>query len=215
MRDQYQCHGITASGKRCQRRCDNKGFCGVHPTAGGFVTKTGFAKMQGVDKSMVSKWLKEATITETPQGYVEWEKAQQAIAESRDPSRALQRQGTPHPESLVAQSASDGEQEEDLGDAWDKRYVRARALKEEETHKLAKLKRLEEEGKLVDAEQVALDFANVAAIVQQKMRTIPVRIAAQVLACTTEAEARSLLSREIDIALSSLADGFTGDDDED
>jgi hypothetical protein len=94
-------------------------------------------------------------------------------------------------------------------------YSQSRAIKEAYAAKLKKLEYEEATGKLVDAEQVALDFANVAAIVQQKMRTIPVRIAAQVLACTTEAEARSLLSREIDIALSSLADGFTGDDDED
>jgi phage terminase Nu1 subunit (DNA packaging protein) len=211
MRDQYQCHGIARSGKRCQRRCDAKGFCSVHPAEGGLVTKTGLAKMQGVVKGRVSQWLKEGTITETDDGYIEWSTAQKSIAASRDHSRPLTRQGTPHPEALVPGDLPGNDDDEDDYGA---RFVRARALHEEEKHKLAELKRRKEEGELVNAEEVAMAFANVAAIVQQKLRTIPGRVAARVRACATEAEVRAMLMEEIDIALTALADGLVVDDDD-
>lgn len=214
MPEQYQCHGVTSSGKRCQRRCDNKGFCGVHPAKGGCVTKTGFAKMQGVDKSMVSKWLKDGTITETGGGFIEWGAAQQAIADARDHSRALQRQGTPHPDAMIPGELPGADDDLD-GLSYDARYIRARALKQEEDHKLALLKRLEEEGRLVDADQVSLDFANIATLLRQKLRSIPDRLAHQAHACKSAAEVRRLLSKEIDIALTALADGLAQGDDDD
>lgn len=189
------------------------------------VSQAEFARRIGVSPQYVAKMVKKGVIR-LKSKKVDVKQATEALAATREPARPSVANLKAAPaakmpdiaslgleelialrERLAGGSASSQDASQDLLDA--------RLANERHKARLNELKVLREEGALVDAEQVALDFANVAAIVQQKMRTIPVRIAAQVLACTTEAEARSLLSREIDIALSSLADGFTGDDGED
>jgi transcriptional regulator with XRE-family HTH domain len=189
------------------------------------VSQAEFARRIGVSPQYVSKMVKNGVI-KLRSKKVDVQQATNALAATREPARSSSalldgavkttsgdisslslEQLLVLRERISSSSPAEQSASQDLLDA--------RLANERHKARLNELKVRREEGALVDAEQVALDFANVAAIVQQKMRTIPVRIAAQVLACTTEAEARSLLSREIDIALSSLADGFTGDDDED
>jgi hypothetical protein len=189
------------------------------------VSQAEFARRIGVSPQYVSKMIKKGVI-KLRSKKVDVQQATDALAATREPARSSSalldgaakttsgdisslslEQLLVLRERISSSSPAEQSASQDLLDA--------RLANERHKARLNELKVRREEGSLVDAEQVALDFANVAAIVQQKMRTIPVRIAAQVLACTTEAEARSLLSREIDIALSSLADGFTGDDDED
>jgi transcriptional regulator with XRE-family HTH domain len=189
------------------------------------VSQAEFARRIGVSPQYVSKMVKNGVI-KLRSKKVDVQQATNALAATREPARSSSalldgavkttsgdisslslEQLLVLRERISSSSPAEQSASQDLLDA--------RLANERHKARLNELKVRREEGSLVDAEQVALDFANVAAIVQQKMRTIPVRIAAQVLACTTEAEARSLLSREIDIALSSLADGFTGDDDED
>ena len=170
MSDRYRCHGVTRSGERCQRRSDNKGFCVMHPTKGGKVTKTGFALITGVDKSMVSKWIAAGTIEADENGHIEWEAAELAIAEARSFAHALQRQGEPHEESRFA----DGEEPGDLDpDEVRRRYSIAQMREKEESARREEIKRREDEGRLVDIEAVREDALDAAERLKARLMTIP------------------------------------------
>jgi hypothetical protein len=175
------------------------------------MSKAEYAEWQGFDPSRVSHLLAEGKITATEKGLIDWRKADEVLAGLRTPRAPMKRLGTPHPDALVVEQESPESEDTDYA----ARFIRARALHEEEKHKLAELKRLEEERRLVDAEEVALQWANVGAVMREKLRTLPVRLANQLAACMDAAEVRSMLAREIDAALTALSEGFArGDDDE-
>lgn len=198
-----KCKGMTKTGAPCQRWAKDDGYCSDHP--GQYMRKVEYAAHQGFDQSYVSQLLSSGTIEQTSNGLIDWQMADTALAESRDIRMPLKRHGD-HPDE-----DPDGDETDPLGDNYDKRYIRARALKQEEDHQLARLKRLEEEARLVDAEQVALDFANAATLCRQKLRSIPDRVSAQAHACASAADIRRLLATEIDLALSALSDELTRD----
>jgi hypothetical protein len=93
-------------------------------------------------------------------------------------------------------------------------YNQSRSIKEAYAAKLKKLEYEEAIGKLVSAEAVNLDFANVATLLRQKLRSIPDRISAQVHACKSAAEVRRMIAEEVDIALTALSEGLVRDTDE-
>lgn len=203
----YRCHGITRSGERCKRRCDNEGFCSLHPAKGGVVTKTGFAKLQGVDPSMVTKWLSEGVIEETSDGYIEWEKSERAIASARDLSRPLQRHGEIHDKSVV--SISDLE---DLdADEVRRRHAIAQMREREERAAIAELERMKMEGLLVSTEEVEAEAEDVALKLQAALMAIPDRVSPEVLGKQTVREVHALITKEITRVLESLSAGMIGD----
>jgi hypothetical protein len=204
-----KCRGLTDAGQKCAAAAVANGYCADHP--GRLMTKSEYAAWQGFLPARVSQLLKAGTITDTADGLIDWREADKALAAARDPSMALKRTGTPHPDALVVSRPG---ADTDAGD-FTARFIRARALHEEEKHKLAELKRLEEERRLVDAEEVALQWAHVGAVMREKLRTLPVRLANQLAACETATEARALLAKEIDAALTALSEGFSKGDDDD
>jgi len=203
-----KCRGLAKNGKRCGNWAGENGYCANHP--GPLMTKAEYAEWQGFDPSRVSQLLSEGKITATDKGLIDWRKADEVLAGSRTPRMPMKRLGTPHPDALVVEQDAPDADDTDYG----ARFIRARALHEEEKHKLAELKRLEEERRLVDADVVALQWANVGAVMREKLRTLPVRLSNQLAACETAAEVRSLLSKEIDATLQALSEGFARGDDE-
>jgi phage terminase Nu1 subunit (DNA packaging protein) len=132
-------------------------------------------------------------------------------------AKPLQRKGSPSDDALVIHQgdfAKTGARQAETDDDderpqnWQELYIKSRAIKERELARTARMKADAEQGLLVDAAQVALDFAHIATIVRQKMEGIPSRLSAQLAAARSEAEVRRLLTTEIHHALTALADGL-------
>jgi phage terminase Nu1 subunit (DNA packaging protein) len=182
------------------------------------MTQAAYARRIGVDPSYVYRLKTRGVIELTDDGMVNALEADAAIAAHRDPSKPLQRKGRPDGDALVihqgdfaktGQNRTDGALPDDEGPQnWNELYLKSRAIKERELARSAKMKADAEQGLLVDAAQVALDFAHVATLVRQKMEGIPSRLSAQLAAARSEAEVRRLLTTEIHHALTALADGL-------
>ena len=206
-----RCHGVTRGGERCSKDASGGAFCAQHPLPGGLVTPSGFADLEGVTPQMVSKWLAEIDgLEKTADGFIEWEKAQRLIEETRDYSRPLQREGDRHEAPDI----------DDLEDIHPKevqhRYELARMLKEEERARLAEIERREKEGELIDARAVAHDFADMFSMLRQSFRTMPDRVAGRLYSAESPREIRDILRDEIHDCLSDIADRLEemADDDE-
>lgn len=165
------------------------------------VTPTGFADLEGVTPQMVSKWLSEIDgLEKTGGGFIEWERAQELIEQTRDYSRPLQREGERHDVPDI----------DDLEDIHPKevqhRYELARMLKEEERARLAEIERREKEGELIDAGQVAHDFADMFSMLRQSFRTMPDRVAGRLYSAKSPREIRDIMRDEVHDCLSDIAD---------
>ena len=95
---------------------------------------------------------------------------------------------------------------------WNKLYLKSRAIKERELARSAKMKADAEEGRLIDAEQVQLEWASIGVILRQKIQGIPNRLSAQLAATCSASEARRLLQRELDLVLHEIADAVVAMD---
>lgn len=199
----YRCHGITNSGTRCKARCDNKGFCRHHPSTGGKVTKTGFAKIMGVGKSQVSNWLNDGTISECEDGFIEWEKARDSVNVSRDPRCAIQRQGEP----MDIAGVSAGTAAEDADEIRHRTKV-AQMQREEERAKIERLSRLEEEGRLVDIDEVRADAREAAERLKAALLAIPDRVSPMVMGLENVRSVHQIITEEITAALQDLGSEF-------
>ena len=204
MTDSYICQGITRSGSRCKRRCDNKGFCSHHPAQGGKVTKTGFSMLQGVHKSMVSKWISEGTIEADEQGHIEWEAAERSIKAARSPAHALQRQGDPHEESIFADAVDD-----DLdADEVRRRYAIAQMKEREEKARREEIARLEDEGRLVDIDDVRGDAADAAEKLKAKLLALPDHLSPRLASISDIRKIHKEITAAITKALTELSTEF-------
>ena len=153
-----RCHGITRSDTRCQRPATDGAFCAHHPTPGGAVTKSGFADLQGVSPSTVTKWLGDGVIDETDGGAILWERASRRLAKARDITATTRRQG--EPDEAVKIAVGDDDEKDDGGDETMRRYSYAKMRKMEEQAMRARRERLDLEEELVRrdvVEQIALE----------------------------------------------------------
>jgi hypothetical protein len=175
------------------------------------MTQAAYARRIGVDPSYIYRLKTRGLIQLNADGLVDALEADAAIAAHRNPAKRLMRKGTPSNDALVIHQgdfAKTGESDDEAPQNWQELYIRSRAIKERELARSAKMKADAEQGLLVDAAQVALDFAHVATLVRQKMEGIPSRLSAQLAAARSEAEVRRLLTTEIHHALTALADGL-------
>lgn len=194
-RSRYQCHGIKRDGTRCELTTSgDKKFCNHHPLSDGMVTKTGFADLEGFDPSRVSQLLRSGTIEETEDGWIEWAAAREAVAASRDPTKALQREAEQY-------AAEEGDIS---GDEIKKRYDIARMKREEEDARLKEIDRLEAEGRLICADTMKRHISECCLTTRAQLMTIPGRIAADVLRLTDQREVHDLIEGEIRDCLSEL-----------
>jgi phage terminase Nu1 subunit (DNA packaging protein) len=186
------------------------------------MTQAEYARRIGVDPSHVYRLKARGIIKLTDDGLVDPEQADAAIAAHRDPSKPLQRKGRPADDALVIRQGDyaktgAGVNPDDDEENWQELYIRSRAIKERELARSAKMRADAEEGRLVDAELVAMQWANVGVLIRQGLQGIPSRLSAQLAATRNEAEIRRLLQREIDHALTALSDrlqNWSGEDDE-
>ena len=200
--DGNQCHGITRSGDRCSRTTYDGKFCRLHPTSGGLVTKTGFAELQGVGISTVSRWLSQKYISETDCGRIDWEAARLRLEQFSDPAGGGKRRQGEQSEEVrqLLGDADDGEGAGDSDDdetdlAFSERYERAKALEKEEKARKAKLERIATEDWIADQfEQMAHD---VWAEARSKLMTLPSRITGELMAAESAREMQDILEDEI------------------
>lgn len=201
----YQCHGITRGGSRCGRTVDSSGFCKDHPFDDGLVTKSGFAKLQGVTPSAVSRWLESETIAQTEDGCIKWKEAERSIASSRDITRPLQRHGEKHDAAIDADVELEAEEVR-------RRYSLAQMRREEERAKREEIARLEEEGLLVPLEDVEADAEDAAIRLKAAMMAIPDRAAPELTSMTDLKEVHAYLVKEIREALAEMSSDFLAED---
>jgi hypothetical protein len=180
------------------------------------MTMAAYARRIGTTPPYIYQLKKSGVVTVDEDGLLDADEADAAIAKHRDPSKPMQRKGTPDPDAVVIRQGDfekTGTLSPDTGDdddeappagGWQGLYIKSRAIKERELARSAKLRADAEEGRLVDAEEVALQWANVGVIIRQKLSGIPSRLSAQLAVITDEAEARRLLQAEINITLTAL-----------
>lgn len=152
---------------------------------------------------MVSQWLKAETIKADEKGYIDWQEAERSIAATRDPSKPLQRSGTPHEDSIFSDENTVYNPED-----VNRRYNAARMLKMEEDARLSSIKRQEAEGELISRDEVK-DAARVIGVrVRAKMMAIPARVSGELVAMTDPKKIGQFISDEIREALTALAGEF-------
>lgn len=163
----------------------------------------GFADLQGVDPGTVTKWLKSGVIDETEDGRIQWQKASRKIEKAADPFAGKRRKGERSDD--VKATTDDVEVDLDPESVSEARgrYTIAKAKREEERARLSEMQRLEEEGRLVDAHEMTMELADILAILRQRLRVIPNRMAPELPADTVRR-----LTTEIDDALHGCADAI-------
>lgn len=195
----YRCHGFTRGGSRCKRKAAGGRFCSLHPTAGGLVTKTGFAAIEGVDNSRVSQWLSSGTIEEDGEGRIEWQKAQKSIEASRDYDKPLQRN---------RKSKADHPDEDDVR----ARQRRAKMLRDEERARLAQIERMKASEDLLSAEAVEAEIADHCQKFRAQILTVPDRVAGKLVGMTDRREITQLIEDELHECLTTLTTGLGADE---
>jgi hypothetical protein len=88
-------------------------------------------------------------------------------------------------------------------------YVKSRALHEEEKARLAKLKADEMAGAVLSADQVRLDFFDIAKTVGNAILAIPDRLANELAASTTAEHVHQVLSAELRRCLEDMAEHWS------
>jgi phage terminase Nu1 subunit (DNA packaging protein) len=198
-----QCNGETKSGDRCKRRAGDSGYCTSHepePTPE-VMLKSHYADRCGFTPQYVNQLINQGVIIPTNDGKVDVVQADAAIRKHSDPSKRSNRKGTPDP-SVPHGHDSPHVDEDD----YQARYIRARALLEEEKHEKARIERLQIEGALVLMADVQRDAANLGSLVRAKIMNIPDRVSGQLVGIRDVLEIKRILNKELRQALSELGD---------
>lgn len=218
-----RCKGLREDGSRCLAFAKEDGYCRHHP--GQWMRKVEFAEWQGVSRGTVSNWDRDGKISDAvdERGMVDWRRAQELLAATRDPAYHLRRQGEPHPDAtlptrdLVAglvSSEYDDEGDDDLTRSEvDSRYYAARMRKTEAEAAKKDIERRRLEGELIEAEQVKRDAAHCAKQLQSSILNVPDRVAAQLAAESDYTEVHRILSEALRTALSSVSVGLRREED--
>ena len=215
-RKHKRCHGITGSGTRCKKNATDGAFCKQHPAESvGLVTKLGFADLMGFGPSQTSNLLSEGVIEETDDGYIAYREAAEAYRAQRDPSVPANRQGRPS-EAVASEEAIEVEAEKVAGlpddrtswgpGEWNLFHKVQRALKEEAVRAQKQMERRLMEEQLVDVDEVRLDVADIFSTLQQRVLTLPNRVANRVAAADSKRDVLDILNDEVRSILNDAAD---------
>ena len=219
-----RCKGMKSDGSRCMAFASSDGYCRHHP--GKWMRKVEFADWQGVTRGTVSNWDREGKISDAvdDRGFVDWQKAQDLLAASRDPAYKLRRKGEAHPDatlptrdlvvkaSVQSQPAEDEEDEGDLTRSEvDSRYYAARMRKTEAEAAKKEIERRRLEGELVEVERVQADAIACAKQLRTSILNVPDRVAAQLAAERDQVEVHRILTEALRVALESVSVGLRGE----
>lgn len=199
-------------------------------------TRAEFAAHRKVHKSTVTRWDKAKKLVWTVDRQIDFEKSAALIGETADPARhgvVLRHERERRDKAIESAlfgsdetseqiplaalvnaptdpgAAADSMRLPDAGDSADttyKEFNRARANKEAELAKLAKMKREEQEGQLIRRDLVQRDIESLAAVVSKGLNGIPARVMPLLNAEPDPGKREHLLEREIAKVLSEFAD---------
>ena len=150
---------------------------------------------------MVTKWLDAGTIEETEDGTILWERASRRVVKARDISATTRRQGEVDEAVKIAVGDDDEEDDEMI-----RRRKLAQMQKEEAKARLAKLKVMEAEGRLVDEEMVMQTINDAAIRFRQQVIALPDVLCGKLVSMTDRDEIHDLLDRELTQLLNQMAD---------
>ncbi len=136
------------------------------------VTKAAYARHLGVTPQYVTHLVKTGRIP-THDGRINVAEADAAVERTRSPAQS---------HTSVVENARLSDEAD-----YNALYIKSRALHEEEKARLAKLKADELAGMVISADQVRLDFFDLAKTVANAILAVPDRLANE-LAATTEPE---------------------------
>jgi hypothetical protein len=155
------------------------------------ISKSAYARRIGSTPAYVAKLCKEGKIP-THDNKIDPLEADAALHKSRNPKFASNVVTTiptaPPPPELV---------EGDDGRDYSALYLKSRALHEEEKARLAKLKADELAGAVLSADQVRLDFFDLAKTVANAILAVPDRLANELAATTEPERVHQALSAEL------------------
>jgi hypothetical protein len=161
--------------------------------------KSHYADRCGFAHTYVSKLIREGVIVPTADDMIDVAQADLAIAKKADPTKPSRRNGQPAPDVPHRQDTAPIDDED-----YQARYIRARALHEEEKAKKAELERLQIEGELVQVEIVQREAYEAGKLAQTKIMSVPIRIAPQLAGMDDVQEIRRLIEDELRYALEEL-----------
>lgn len=130
---------------------------------------------------------------------------QPAVSENETPAGALVAETPASAGALASGLASAQQPELDMAP-----LTIARIENTRESTALKEIARRKLEGSLLEAEEVERTWGELLQVVKDRLRLIPDDIAPALLACTDEAEIRSILTREILTAFGGISKGVAG-----
>jgi hypothetical protein len=184
-----------------------------------------FAAHRNVNKSTITRWDQAGKIAWTPDGLIDFEKSAALIGEAADPARhgvtlrharerevkiietelhGLQSQ-TDTPQRSPPPDGSPADPSGAAGTTYEA-FNKARAEKEGELAKLAKIKREEQEGALVRRDDVQRDIESIATVVSKGLTGIPARVMPLLNAEPDPGKREAMLEEQIRQVLTEFAD---------
>ena len=163
-------------------------------------TQSEFAAILGKDKSYVTRLKQAGRLVLTAEGLVDVEKSQALIAATADPSRVAATEGRQVDSAPPRQAAAPG------SDAIGNSYQTAKAVNEKYKALTAKLEYEKASGKLVDAGEVALFAADLAATFRGALEVLPDRLAPELVPLSETEVVRAVLVESFEQVLTDLAD---------
>lgn len=155
------------------------------------ITKSAYAKHLGVTPQYVTHLVKTGKIP-TRDGRINVAEADAALERSRSPAQS---------HASVLELGRLGEEAD-----YNALYIKSRALHEEEKARLAKYKADEMAGALLPADQVRLDFFDIAKTVGNAILAVPDRVANELAATTQPERVHQILSGELRRCLEDMAE---------
>lgn len=193
-------------------------------------TRAEFAAHRNVNKSTVTRWARAGKIVWTEDGQIDFEASVALIATTADPAKhgvslrhARGREDRMVSEAMQATSPTDTPQPASStpeapastflpagassGQSSDyEAFNKARAEKEAELAKLARIKREEQESALVRRADVQRDIERLAVIVSKGLTSIPARVMPLLNAEADPGKREALLEEQIRMVLNEFAD---------
>jgi phage terminase Nu1 subunit (DNA packaging protein) len=158
------------------------------------IRKIDYAKRIGVSPSYVTHLVKTGKIP-THDGKIDPVEADAALKRNLSPAQSH--------ESIVEIDRFKDEAD------YNALYIKSRALHEEEKARLAKLKADELSGSVLSADQVRLDFFDIAKTVGNAILAVPDRLANELSASTTPEHVHQVLSAELRRCLEDMAEHWS------
>jgi phage terminase Nu1 subunit (DNA packaging protein) len=165
------------------------------------VTLSELARALKVSKSYVHKLKQKGVLLFDARGLIDEALAQEAIAASRDPSKAYMagvNQRQHERDDNASNEAASKESASGIS------FMKAKTMREAFNAKIAQLDYQERRGELIEAEGVNKTITDAAAIIRAAMERIPDKLASRVAAEPDAQRCHALLTGEVDSVLQEL-----------